>query len=289
VADSELPPTYTRAAARDAGMTRAQLRDDGIRVSRGAYVSRSVRLSVHAACTAVLPLLPEGTVVSHRTAAALLGAPMRHDWPLEVVVPPGAYRPRRRRLRVHVRDLAPADVTRHLGLPVTGGPQTWLDLAAVLPPDRLVAAGDALYRAGHLDAGSLQRRLDRADGVRGVVRAREWAPLLSPLAMSPPESLVRCWFIEAGLPHPRPQVEVEDVAGRVVAHADLGWPEWRVAVEYEGRQHAARGQFGRDIDRYSLMAADDWLVLRVGALHLRRREVVVERAARALRGRGARW
>ncbi|MGY1663281.1 endonuclease domain-containing protein [Geodermatophilus sp. SYSU D00705] len=289
MADHDLPPTYTRTQAREAGMTRAQLRDDGVRVSRGAYVSRSVRLSVYTASTAVLPLLPAGTAVSHRTAAALLGAPVPADWPLEVVVPVGSYRPRRRRLRVHVRDLAPGDVIRHLGLPVTSGPQTWLDLAAVLPPDRLVAAGDALYRAGHLDDGSLRQRLERADGVRGVVRAREWAPFLSPLAMSPPESLVRCWFIEAGLPHPLPQVEIEDHFGRVVAHADLGWPEWKVAVEYEGRQHAEPGRFGSDIDRYSLMAADGWLVVRFGALHLRQRDVVVDRAARALRSRGARW
>jgi hypothetical protein len=289
VADSELGPTYTWQDARDAGLTRAQRRDDGVRVSRGAYVSRAVPLSLHAACSAVLPLLPADTVVSHRTAAALLGAPVPHGWPLEVSVPPGTYRPRRRRLRVHVRDLLAEDATEHRGLPVTSGPQAWLDLAAVLGPPELVAVGDALYRAGHLDEGSLAGRLARADGVRGVVRAREWAPLLSPLAMSRPESVVRCLLIQAGLPHPRPQVEIESASGQVVAHSDLGWPEWRVAVEYEGRQHADRRQFGRDLDRYSLMAADGWLTIRYGADHLRRPEVIVDRATRALRSRGAVW
>jgi hypothetical protein len=124
VADSELGPTYTWQDARDAGLTRAQRRDDGMRVSRGAYVSRAIPLSLHAACCAVLPVLPAGAVVSHRTAAALLGAPVPHDWPLEVSVPPGTYRPRRRRLRVHVRDLPAEDTTRHRALPVTSGPQT---------------------------------------------------------------------------------------------------------------------------------------------------------------------
>ena len=85
------------------------------------------------------------------------------------------------------------------------------------------------------------------------------------------------------------QVEIEGPSGRVVAHSDLGWPEWRVAVEYEGRQHADHGQFGRDLDRYSLMAADGWLTVRYGAAHLHRPEVIVERAARALRSRGAVW
>lgn len=289
MADAELGPIYTWQDARDAGLTRAQRRGDGVRVTRGSYVSRAVPVSLHAACCAVLPVLPVGAVLSHRTAAALLGAPVPHAWPLEVSVPPGTYRPRRRRLRVHVRDLLPEDATAHRGLPVTGGPQTWLDLAAVLPAPELVAVGDALYRAGHLDQDSMTGRLTRADGVRGVVRAREWAPLLSPLAMSRPESVVRCLLIQAGLPHPRVQVEIEGPSGRVVAHSDLGWPEWRVAVEYEGRQHADHGQFGRDLDRYSLMAADGWLTVRYGADHLRRPAVIVDRAARALRSRGATW
>ena len=45
--------------------------------------------------------------------------------------------------------------------------------------------------------------------------------------------------------------------------ADLGYARWKVALEYEGRQHAEPDQFGRDIDRYSLMAADGWLVVRL--------------------------
>ena len=101
---------------------------------------------------------------------------------------------------MHVRDLLDEDAIHHRGLPVTSGPQTWLDLATVLPPPELVAVGDALYRVGHLDQHSVARRLTRADGVRGVVRARQWGPLLSPLAMSRPESVVRCVLTEAGLP-----------------------------------------------------------------------------------------
>src|SRR3712207_9139506 len=107
--------------------------------------------------------------------------------------------------------------------------------------------------------------------------------------MSRTESVVRCVLIQADLPPPRPQMEITSRSGRVVAHSDLGWPEWRVAVEYEGRQHAERGQFGRDLDRYSLMAADGWLTVRYGADHLRRPAVIVDRAARALRSRGATW
>ena len=284
-----LPPTYTRAAADVAEMTRTQLARDGVRVTRGVFVSRSIPLTTAHATRAALAVLPEGTVASHATAAVLLGAPPPASWPLEFAVRPGVYRARRRHVRVHVRSLTARDEVRWAGLPVTSGPQTWLDLAARLPGQQLVAVGDALYRAGHLDAATLAERLDRADGVRGVVRARECAPLLTPLAASRPESLIRYWVVTAGLPVPVPQLPVVDRRGRTVAHADLGYEDWRIALEYEGRHHAERRQFRRDLDRYSLMAAHGWLVLRFGENDLGRRDRVLSRVAGALRSRGASW
>ena len=285
----ELSVVYTRDQAFQAGMTRAQLRDDGVRVTRGAYVSRAVPLTLETACRAAHAVLPPTATFSHQTAAALLGAPVVRAWPLHVTVPSGTPRPQRMRVRAHLRDLEAEDVVEQCGLTLTSGAQTWLDLASVLPPGELVAVGDALYRAGHLDAARLGDRLRRAGGIRGVVLARDLAPLLTPLAASRPESLVRHALVSAGLPMPEVQIAVLDRWGKDVAHADLGWARWKVALEYEGRQHAERDQFGRDIDRYSLMAADGWLVLRFAARHLARLDTVVQRAAGALRSRGARW
>ena len=279
---------YTRAAADVAELTRTERATDAVRITRGAYLSCALPATPPHVVRAALEVLPESALASHGTAAVLLGAPIDFEAPMEFVVPPGVYRPRRRGIRIHVRDLCAADRTVLAGLPLTAGPQTWLDLTAVLPSDELVAVGDALYRRKHLDAGSVEDRLDRADGVRGVVRARALAPLLTPLAASRPESLARFWLVDGGLPAPLPQVPLHDRWGREVAHGDLGYPQWKVLVEYEGRQHADVRQFGLDIDRYSLMAADGWLVVRLGRVHLRR-EVVIDRVGRALRSRGARW
>jgi hypothetical protein len=189
-------------------------------------------------------------------------------------------------LAVHGRRLEPGDVVLHRGLRITSGAQTFLDLAAVLPPQELVAVGDALYRNGHLDADRLAERLHRADRVRGVVRARACAPLLNPLAQSRPESLMRYWLVTSVLPDPEPQMAVLDRWGRDVAHGDLGYSCWKVLLEYEGRQHAEREQFRRDVERYSLMGADGWLVLRFADQHLGTPQVVVERTRRALVSRG---
>ena len=284
-----LPLTYTRSAADVAELTRAQLRADGLRITRGAYVSRAAETTLALAVRAALDVLPLGALASHRTAAALLGAPVADGRPLTFTVDRDCHRPRRAGLRAHVRTLLPTDRSEIDGLPVTSGAQTWLDLAGCLDPAELVAVGDALFRAGHLDGARLDARLRRAQGTRGVVRARRCAPMLTPLAASRPESLVRYWIASSELPDPSPQCPIRDSSGRIVAHADLGYERWRIALEYEGRQHAERRQFRRDLARYSFMASRGWLVLRFGEDDLDRRLRLLARTADALRSRGARW
>lgn len=290
MADGELAPFYTWQDAQQAGLTRAQLRDDGVRVTRGSYVSRAQPLTLDAACHAVARVLSDEAAFSHLTAAALWGAPVSTSGPLQVVVPRGVVRPRRRRLSVAVRTLEDDDVRWHRGLRVTSPAQTWLDLCAgTTTPGELVAVGDALLRAGHLAPDELRQRLARAAGAPGVVLARRVAPVLDPGAASRPESLLRWTLVDSPLPDPEVQVPVLDRWGRVVVHGDLGYRRWKVLVEYEGRQHAERDQFRRDVDRYSLTAADGWLVLRFADVHLARPDVVVDRVGRALLSRGARW
>ena len=284
--DVELPLAYTWTQARGAGARRRQVSADGRRLTRGLYLSAAAEDGLAVRCRAWTRLLPPDAAFGLGTAAALLGVHADPPPEVEVVLRPRPVLPQRRGLTVHVRDLRSDDVVETAGLRVTSGAQTFLDLAQRLPPAELVAVGDTLLRAGRLDAASLTRRLDRAGRVRGVVRARECAAVLHPGAMSRPESLLRYWLVTSDLPAPQVQVPVRDRWGRVVARADLGYPGHRVALEYEGRQHAEAGQFGRDVDRYSLMAADGWLVLRFAGRHLTGPAVVVERTRRALASRG---
>ncbi|HYX95488.1 MAG TPA: hypothetical protein VE823_10505 [Geodermatophilus sp.] len=282
-----LPPAYTAASARAAGLTRARLRSSRfVRLAHDFVACPDDAIDQRERLALLAGLLPVDAAYSHSTAAALLGTHVDMPVRAHVAMTPRRVLPQRAEFVVHTRRLADDDVVVHHGLRTTSGPQTWLDLAERLPPHELVALGDALMRGGHLPAEALFRRLERATRVRGVVRARRCAPLLTPLAMSRPESLVRYWLVTSELPTPRPQVEVRDRWGRVVAHGDLGYEDWKVLLEYEGRQHAEPEQFGKDIDRYSLMAADGWLVLRFAARHAESPTVVVDRTRRALVSRG---
>jgi hypothetical protein len=282
-----LPPTFTASSARAAGISRAQRRGNGfIRLARDFVVRLDDAIDPRERLLLLATLLPADAAYSHGTAGALLGAPVDSPLNPHVSLTPRRVLPQRSEFVVHSRRLAPVDVVVDRGLRLTSGAQTFLDLAPELRSPELVAVGDALLRAGHLTAATLDERLLRADRVRGVVRARACAPLLSPHSMSRPESVMRYWLVTSDLPDPQPQIEICNRWGDVVAHGDLGYPEWKVLLEYEGRQHAEAEQFGRDVDRYSLMAADGWLVLRFAQQHVNGPTILVDRTRRALMSRG---
>jgi very-short-patch-repair endonuclease len=267
-------------------LTRARLRGSGfVRLAHDLVVRLDDAIDLAETLRLMATVLPSDAAFSHGTAAALFGAPVDPPRLHHVALTPRRVLPQRNELVVHGRRLQPQDVVEHLGVRLTSGAQTFLDMAPSLWPEDLVAVGDALMRAGHLTAEALTARLARADRVRGVVRARACAPLLSPKAMSRPESRIRYWILTSDLPAPQLQIPIHDRWGIVRVHADMGFEEWKVALEYEGRQHADDDQFGRDIDRYSLMAADGWVTLRFAKRHLNP-GIVLDRIRRTLITRG---
>ncbi len=111
-------------------------------------------------------------------------------------------------------------------------------------------------------------------------------PLVDGGAESPYESLTRLALVQAGFPVPDTQIEVRDGFGYVVARLDMGWPDYSVAVEYDGAQHWTDArQRTWDIDRAALLEDLGWTVIRVSAGLLRDRRFL-PRVAEALRSRG---
>lgn len=80
--------------------------------------------------------------------------------------------------------------------------------------------------------------------------ARRAAALVRSGVDSPQESKVRLLVVLAGLPEPTVNIEFRDDEGNILRRLDMGYHEPRVAIEYDGRQHAENDQqWQSDIDR----------------------------------------
>jgi hypothetical protein len=233
----------------------------------------------------LMTAVPAGSAVSHETAVWCYGLPTNRRWDrarFHITVPPDRSSTRKDFV-VHQAVLPFDDLAVFEAIQLTAPARTLLDLAARGDRERLVVVGDAVLRAGLARPEDLRARLARARGARGVRLARAVVPLLTDKAQSPPESIIRLRFHDAGLPTPVAQCPI--LLDRFLAHADLGFPGAKVAVEYDGRRHA--DDLGRDIDRYAAFAAAGWMLIRAGANDLRfGSRLLIDRTRAALRGRG---
>jgi len=262
-------PAFDRALARTRGVTDDQLRPQRfVRVTGGWYVVADQPLDLPSRCAALREALPDDAVFSDATAAALLELPLPahalgDSLPVHVTLTPRPVVPQRRDVVVHQRTLPPHQIQQLRDICITTPDRLFLDLAMALSREDLAALGDAMLNNGLVTTGGLADAVAGIKRRRGVRLARATVPLLDGRAQSPPETLVRIRLDDAGFPA-EPQCAVYDQLGRLIGHADLGYPAARVAVEYEGRHHAEGAQFDYDIDRYSRFAAAGWLVVRCG-------------------------
>jgi very-short-patch-repair endonuclease len=77
---------------------------------------------------------------------------------------------------------------------------------------------------------------------------------------------LRLLLIEEGFPRPQTQIPLLSASGRPRYYLDMGWPEIKVAVEYDGEQHRVdRYQFKKDIERLEYIQGLGWIHIRVVA------------------------
>ena len=100
-------------------------------------------------------------------------------------------------------------------------------------------------------------------------------------------------MVRAGLPEPFLNYEVHEARhDGYVPVVDLAYPDFRVAIEYEGDHHRERPQFRRDIRRYERMQDCGWVVVRFTAddvpddADTRASHEAIARVASRLRRRG---
>jgi len=279
---------FTRAAALQAGLTDRQLGGPHFRrLLHRVYVSQDVPDSPDQRAAAALLLHGSDAVLSHTSAARLVGAPVPDDGEEHVTVPDAGQRRRQQQVACHVAALEADEIRILRGLRLTSPHRLFLDLAGRLTLVDLVVLGDWLVRRNHTTCDALRGYVHRSSG-RHVRRARRAAGLVRDAVDSPMETRLRLLIVFAGLPEPAVNLRIRDEAGTVVLRLDLCWPKFRLAVEYDGRHHVERiDQWNRDHDRRDELEDQGWRLIVVTAKGIYREpEVTLDRIWRALRERG---
>jgi len=230
------------------------------RIHRGVYVLGHEALAEHARESAALLAAGGRAVLSHISAASVLGfAPLTApDADIHITTIGAKVRSRPGLIAHRSVTLETEDVRRLHGLPLTAPARTLFDLAATGYRDLDRAFGDA-HAQRLVTAREIERLLDRT-GPRAGSRALR--ALLSDNASgftrSEAERLLRALLRSANLPLPRFNARV---AGYEV---DAFWPEHRLVIEVDGyAYHGHRAQFERDRRKDLALTAAGYRVIRI--------------------------
>jgi REase_MTES_1575 len=176
----------------------------------------------------------------------------------------------------------------HQGVSVTSPGQTFLDLASCLNLVDLVIFGDSLVRAKRTTSQELIDSSDAWTG-SGARLARRAARLVRANVDSPMETRLRLLIVLAGLPEPEINVILRNREGDWVLRFDLCYRDLKLAIEYDGRQHALDDkQWAKDIERRELLDRLGWRLIVVRAHDVYAEpERTLNRIADAMRACGA--
>lgn len=260
----------------DAELFRELRRGDLTRLRPGAYLTAEPaddtqrhRLQV----AATLEALRRPAVVSHQSAAVLLGMPL---WGVDlrrvhVTRRPPASSEVGRHLRCHVARLTDEDVVTVDGVPVTSPARTALDLARTLAVEPAVVALDAALRLDLVHRLALDRLVEGVAGTPGSRSAARVVRFADGRSESVGESRSRLLLHRLGLTPSVLQLDVRSPTGRLLGRADFGWEQERVVGEFDGRITYGRllrpGQDAGDVvfeekRREDAFRDEDWGVVR---------------------------
>lgn len=233
-----------------------------IDVGRGIYAVGHLHRCGHAAIWEALLACGSDAVLSHRSAAGVLGMLPPPATVVHLCVP-GA-RGRRRRhdgIRAHRIEIPSAERTRREGLPVTTMARTLLDIAAT-EPTRVVEQA--------LDGADTQRILDirPIEAIAPPGCGRPGAPHLwevirthfpgTTITKSMKEEAMLAICREHGLPRPTLNDHVEGW------EVDFVWRAHRFAVEVQSTAfHATSQRIARDATKEADLLIAGWQVLHV--------------------------
>lgn len=278
---------FLGSEARAAGaVNRYQLRTHYEQIHRDVYVRRGVELTPVDKAVAAWLWSGRRGVAAGLSASALHGSKwIGSDEPAELNQPSLHGEAK---IVLHSDELGDDEICLARGIRATTPARTAFDLGRRKGQTLAVIRVDALLQATQLKLPDVQALIDTHGGARGLVQLRRVVDLVDYGSESPQETRLRLLFTNSGMRPTHTQIEVFD--GRYqVGRIDMGWPEWKVGVQYDGIQHwdDAR-QRTRDIDQDVEYRDLGWRMVRVGADLLRNRQpVIIARTRAELHAAGA--
>jgi very-short-patch-repair endonuclease len=250
------------------------------RVRHGVYAVGRRQLTRHGYWMAAVLSCGPGAVLSHQSAAALWG--LEDSESLVTISLPSPKQYRGKGLRAHSVELAPGDIRRRLGIPLTAPARTLIDLATVTSAKRLEAAVNAADRLDLIDPERLRDELAVRPGLRGVPALRT---LLDRRTFALTDSELERRFLRlarrAGLPRPQTGTILNGFK------VDFHWPDLGLVVETDGlRYHRTPAQQARDHVRDQVHAVGGLRTLRFTHAQVAHESNRVVATLRAV-GRGA--
>jgi hypothetical protein len=214
---------FSRAEARAAGLTTEMLLSKRFhKIFWDSYVAREVPVTPLLRSKAAIRLVPDGSYLSHHTAAELWGAALPADGATHITLPSANGRLVRQGIRSHYRQ-NPAGTTLRKGLPISTPEQTFLDLGAVgVKLVDLVVVADGLIRARHTSPERLIEAAAQWSG-KGCRVAWRAAVLAREGVDSPQETRLRLLLVLAGLPEPRVNLIIRGRDGSWRRRCDLAY------------------------------------------------------------------
>ena len=288
--------------AADAGIGRG--RADARDLARPFHGTRALTTpeTFHARVRSFAPRMRPGQRLVGRSAVRWWGMPYPTGWllseDLEIAVPHEQSPPRTRGVAGRRLASSRAENWKVGRVPVVDPVSAVFSCAADLTLADAVTLLDALLTGADNYPGLIEdrprytrddvaSRLAAWGRFKGSATIREALGLAREKVESPKETETRLAIIAAGLPEPVVQHEEFD-GSRLVARVDLAYPQWKIAIEYEGDGHRVdKDQWRRDIQRQRELEDRGWIVIRITQADLRLPLEFLGRLRRAIASRAA--
>jgi very-short-patch-repair endonuclease len=256
------------------------------RIFHGVYALGHAGISDEGRLKAATLACGPDAVVSHCSAAALLGLLDKGPVVIDVIAPPERGR-KIDGIRFHrVRPPRLEETGTVDGIPCTSPARTLVDLAGTVGTWTLRSCFERAAQRQILDIGAIERALDPERRGAKALRAliKEWrraAPVARKKRLkSPLEAKVLPLVLNRGLPTPLTNAPVQLAKSRI--EVDFLWPGHHFVVEADSRDfHATDVAFERDRWRDRELLAAGYSTLRVTSLEAETEAAAVAEAIAA--------